>query len=940
MKRVLIIAYSSFAIIMLANYFYYKSLYKNQIEYIINLLDRQVQIVGLSVDQTNNQFMPDLNQIGYSEDLAMFFQTDANQNRAIERIKLFFIKYQGIVTGIKLYDNERNEFTLKRDETGEWLAQQFVLHSQGTILEREALIENNRRFEYHLPVLKDNKAVGNIVVTIDYKNYFDEIFTEFNLKDYQWQWVLTDSGQIIYDNNPTGFEYGNIDIIGEEIYNGANGNIKHFAVSGGNRKEIISSYYSTQLIQRDLGLVFSAPTEFFQKYIIRNSVFIVTGTMMLILVIIFFFWKYARKQSSENNRLAESEKMLFRLIEEMPVGVIIHNKNREIIKANRVAADQYSYSSEDVMKGKIFPEQSISNVSEYFSKNPATKFEHDRFIILKKEIGEMVLLRNSIPVIFKGEDATMEILIDITMLESARKQEIKANVAKSEFLARMSYEIRTPLNGIIGITDIISRHDLSPEIKEIVGLLRRSTEVLLNIINDILDFSKIEAGRMILDEVPFNLREELNYCSDLAKTYIADKNIEFIISVEERIPTSVIADPYRLRQILTNLIHNASRNTEKGKIKLACQLKANNSGQLILQFDISDTGTAFDKTSLKKIFGDFVVVDSKAVRSNDETGFSTILARQLAELMGGSFDAVSPSGLSGDSGTKVTFTITAYSNDRLTKKVGQESVISFDRLKVLAITGVQNRDEEVLSSFHKLGAELAVTTYQKSTINQIKNSLNAQGEKYKLILIIDDEDFDGFEAAEALAKNNMASLFIIMIISSNDKKGNYIRCVSMGVDHYIVKPFSSGELLKALRESFPLIDTSSTAGNSITDIKTDVRILVVEDNKMNQKVLGALLRTMGYKYDLVEDGYSAILQSRTKKYDLIFMDLVLPEMDGYESARRILSEDKNVLIVAFTADNMPEARRKAEMSGIRDFISKPVRIEDLKYLFSKHFIKA
>ncbi len=220
--------------------------------------------------------------------------------------------------------------------------------------------------------------------------------------------------------------------------------------------------------------------------------------------------------------------MLVKLIEEMPVGVIIHNRNREIIKANKVAAGLYSFADEAEMKDKIFPESSLPHDHDYFIKNLGGSFNPDQFVVIKKEIGEIVLFRNTIPVVFMGEEATMEILIDITLLESARKQEVKANTAKSEFLTRMSYEIRTPLNGIIGMTDVLNKFEHSREVQEIIRLLRRSTEVLLNIINDILDFSRIESGKMILDEIPFNLREEITYCTDLTKTYIADNEPNLI----------------------------------------------------------------------------------------------------------------------------------------------------------------------------------------------------------------------------------------------------------------------------------------------------------------------------------------------------------------------------------------------------------------------------
>jgi signal transduction histidine kinase/CheY-like chemotaxis protein len=940
MRRILILVYSAFLIILLTNYFYYKNLYNKQIDYIVKLLDRQVQTVGLLVDSTNYWFSSDLNQIGFKEDLSLFFTNPDNQLMAKERMKLFFSKYNDIVTGIKYYDNNKNEFTLKKDnENGEWLEQPFILHLQGEIFKMEKLVRDNRKFNYYLPVLKNSETIGNIVVTVDYQKYFKAIFSEFNLKDYQWQWVVSDSGEIVYDNNPNKLEYSQLGKITRSLAGGSVANIIHNATINGKKVEIISSYYSTQLLQRELGLVFTSPTTFFQKYLILNSLFIVTLTLLLIQVIIFIFWRHLKSQKAEMEGLKTSEKMLFKLIEEMPVGVIVHNKNREILKANKVAASQYSYLNESDMKGKIFPESTMTADNDYFSKNLGGSFNPDQFIIIKKEIGEIILYRNSIQVMFLGEEATMEILIDVTMLESARKQEVRANEAKSEFLARMSYEIRTPLNGIIGLTDVLKKYHLTPEIKEIVGLLYRSTEVLLSIINDILDFSRIESGKMILDEVPFNLREEINYCTDLAKTNINAAELNLICTVDDNVPVSIIGDPFRLRQVLTNLINHSVRNTEKGEIQLKCMLKNNKNGIVTLGFELLDTGRSFDKASLKKIFGDFVNIESKKISSNDDTEFGTILSKQLVELMGGELSAVSPSGISGDLGTKVSFTIHTYSNDRQIKELSFENIKSFDRIRALVITGNQNRDEELLGALHRLGLTITITTFQRSTVNQIRANMNYPDDKYNLVIIFDDEEFNGFDAATEIWENKLSIHFIMLMISSNDKKGNWLNCISLGIDHYLIKPFDVSELLSLIKNSFPFLE-DQTSSVEIGSIRTDIKILVIEDNKMNQNVIGTMLKSLGYSYELSDDGYAGYLLAKVQKFDLIFMDLIMPEMDGYESAQRIIKFDKSVLIVAFTADNMPETRRKAELSGIKDFISKPVRIDELKRLFAKYFKKS
>jgi signal transduction histidine kinase/CheY-like chemotaxis protein len=941
-RRVIILVYSAFLVIGLINFFFYKSLYDKQIKYIKELLNRQVQIVGLEVDSTNNDFVSDLNLISFSkaQDMTLFFDKSKPEvkYRCKDQMKLFYSKYKDFVTRIRLYDNNLNEFTLLKDEEGGWIEGDFIALDQRQIRTMDSLDQSNGEFNYYGTILKkeSGKPFGNIVVTVDYIKFFKKLFSEFNLQEYQWQWVINNAGEIIFNNKTGAIKYSQLENITKALSKGSTSNITHEAVINGKKREILSSYYSTQLLQRELGLVFSAPTELFQKYIIRNSLFIVTGTLLIILSIIYIFFRFIKSQKCELERLSDSEKMLMRLIEEMPVGVIIHNSNREILKSNKVAAELYSFSNESDMLGKIFPETTLPDDNDYFSKYLGGSFRPDHFVIIKKEIGELILYRSSIPVKFNGVDGTLEILIDITLLESARKQEVKANVAKTEFLARMSYEIRTPLNGIIGMTDVLNRYDLNPEVRDVISLLRRSTEVLLGIINDILDFSKIESGKMILDEAPFNLREEIIYSVDLAKANIGENDLSISCVIEDKVPESIIGDPFRLRQILTNLINHSIKNTEKGEIHLKCKKQGKIDGVVILLFEISDSGKSIGKAELKKIFGDFLGADSMAVRTTDDTGFGTIIARQLVELMGGELIAGSPSGLSGNIGNKVTFTIKTYSNERPQKGLDLSNISHFNQIKTLIISGSQNRDEELMTAIHKMGLSSSVTTFQKSTIGQLRANLSLSEGTYKMIIITDDEDFDGFEVARILWENRLSLNFIMMIVSSNDKKGNYLRSINFGIDHYVVKPFDGAEFYNVVQSSFQYIEDSknSVLGESL---KKDIQILLVEDNKMNQIVLQKMMAILGYSFEIAEDGYEGYNKAISKKYDIIFMDIIMPEMDGYESSRRILEFDKSYLIVAFTADNMPESRRKAELSGIKEFISKPVKVDELKKLFSKYF---
>lgn len=937
MKKVTIIAYSAFLVIMLTNFIYYNSLYKNQIDYIVKLLDRQVQIVGLEVDSTNNYFSSDLTQIDFSEDIALFFEnTDVNQ-RAVEKMKLFYSKYENFVVSIRIFNDKSQVFSLYKDEwNNDWLDDTYKAQSQPEIMQMEVIVPDGDKYDYYYPILQNNVAVGNVVVTLDYEKYFSLLFAKFNLKEYQWQWVIDDTGAVIFDNSRIKMEYSQIDNIFRDLENGSNGNIVHQAVQNGKSSEVISSYYSTQLLQNEFGLVFSAPTDFFQKYIIRNSIFIVLITLIMVHLIIVIFRRFYKSKKREMEMAKESEGMLIRLIEEMPVGVIIHNKNREIIKANKVAAELYSYNKEADMTGKIFPETNNPGDNEYFSKHLGGKFSPDQFIIIKKEVGELILFRSSIPVFFKGEESNMEILIDVTLLESARKEEAKANVAKSEFLARMSYEIRTPLNGIIGMADLLNRYNLNTEVKEVIGLLRRSTDVLLSIINDILDFSRIETGKMILDEIPFDLRSELDYCLGLAKTYTNESEVKVKFIISENLPESIIGDPFRLRQVLTNLLNHSISNTTRGEVLLKCSVKDNQEGIVTIGFEILNTGKSFDLTSLKKIFGDYLNTDLNVFRNNDESSFGTILARELIELMGGGLTAESPSGLEGDKGLKISFTIKAYSNVRITKKLNNEDIRSFQEIKTLVITSSINRDEDLLAALHRTGLSSSVTNYNKLTINQIISNQKMGDEKYRMIVLFDEDGFDGFEAAQEIHDKNLHNNLSIILITAQDQKGNYLKCINLGIDHYLIKPVDIAEIQNVITNSFPNIEKHKKSVDP-SQLKENIRMLIVEDNVMNQKTIGKMLMDLGYAPDYAENGLAGFEKAGKTAYDIIFMDLIMPVMDGYEAIEKIMKVNRDVIIVAITADNMPEARRKVEMLGVKEFISKPVRIEGLKNLLVKYF---
>ena len=601
MKRIPLVAWSAFVLIMLVTAIFYLSLYRKQIEYSNKLLDRQVMIAGSDIDNTSMYIVSDLTELDFSDDFSGFFTDELTNERVTERMKLYYSRYEDIVVGLMLYNTSGDVYTLFKDEErNAWLDGSYKAQSVPEIFEKEHLESERERHRYFLPVLNDGEILGNLVITVDFKKYFSRIFTKYNIEQYQWQLVIDDTGKILYENHGGEVRYSHLNKIAEGISLGSSGRITNKMEHEGVSNEVISAYYPVTLLGLDFGILFTAPTDFFRKYIVRNSVILGMLTMLTLLFIIILFRYATGKQQRQLKKSSESEKTLLSLLDKMPAGIIVCNAGREILTANHEAAHLFGFETEREMTGKLVPDLSGGEPAG----DPEAKDGDGNIIRLGGSGGEKVIFRKHIPVQYQGESATLEALVDVTSLELARRLEADANIAKSELLARMSFEIRTPLSGILGMTDMLNRAELSEETKEVAMLLRRSADLLLSIINDIFDVSKVETGKMILDEIPYRLREQIEYCINLIRRENPDALVKINSSVEQSVPESLIGDPYRLRQIITNLLNNSLAGTKSGEIKIGCRVRQSEGNRFILEFTVADTGTNYTRAEIKKLFGD------------------------------------------------------------------------------------------------------------------------------------------------------------------------------------------------------------------------------------------------------------------------------------------------------------------------------------------------
>jgi len=626
------------------------------------------------------------------------------------------------------------------------------------------------------------------------------------------------------------------------------------------------------------------------------------------------------------------------LVKNNPAAIIVLDNNEKIQSCNPAFEQLYGYTTQEVVGKDLDPLITTPDTlkeATALTKQAKNSLVHGNFTRRRKDGSPVEVEVFGVPVVVAGERlGTLSIYHDISDLVRARHEAEEANRAKSEFLANMSHEIRTPMNGVIGMLELALDTSLTTEQRDYLNTSLQSADALLTLLNDILDFSKIEAKRLDLEVIDFDLR---NTVEDVAYTLAKraqEKELEMACLINPYIYSDLRGDPGRLRQILVNLVGNAIKFTEKGEVVIRADPVSDTATHATVRFSVHDTGIGIPPERQKAIFERFTQVDGSTTRRYGGTGLGLTISKQLVEAMGGKIGVESTP----KKGSTFWFELT-FPKQVEEKVEALLTPVDLYNLKILCID--DNATNRMILTKMLTGFGCRVTTAESGAKGlELLRTAHRAGEPFQLILLdMQMPGMDGEQTARAIKSEPIGQDVKIIVLTSMGERGDVKRLEVLGCSAYLHKPVKQKMLSDAIVAVIGYKPAKGGTGRLITrhtlaeQKRQGKRLLLAEDNAINQKLVIILLQKAGFLVDAVENGEQALKKIEKEPYHAVLMDVQMPVMDGFEATRRIrqLEAEKggHTPIIAMTAHALKGDRERCIEAGMDDYVSKPLQPQAL-----------
>ena len=646
--------------------------------------------------------------------------------------------------------------------------------------------------------------------------------------------------------------------------------------------------------------------------------------------------------ASSTQDLARQHAYLDALIASTPVAIAVLDGRRSIRSVNPAFETLFGYSTAEAVGASIdaliVPDSLRSESSDLEARARAGEIVRVEIERRRKD-GRPIQVRLSAAAVKAAPEGGLVALYEDISDRKAAEQAMRAARelaervarARSAFLANMSHEIRTPMNAVLGFVELVLDTELQVEQRRALELVRSSSEALLTILNDILDYSKIEAEHLELESIPFDLPKVVHATATLLAVRAREKHLELTVDVPPDVPHIMRGDPTRVRQVLMNLIGNAIKFTEQGEVDVSAAVVGYHDDRTSVRFRVRDTGIGISDEQLATIFDEFTQADASMTRRYGGTGLGLAISRKLVALMGGQLSVTSEVGR----GSEFSFTLRLPVEPSAAATTPGRAVSLGGRRLLVVDDNETNR--RILRDM--LGAE-GVAVHEAARADAGLTALRraaAAGTPFD-IAILDAQmpDQDGFELAAAVRADPDLAATKLLILTSAGQRGDGERCRQMGIQAYLTKPIARADLIEAvgtvLLEAPPAgAAPALITRHSIAESRHTLRILLAEDNLVNQQVATAMLVKRGHQVDVVGNGREAVDAVGAREYDLVLMDIQMPEMDGFAATQaiRALPRGRSLPIIALTAHALSGERERCLERGMTGYLAKPFKAHDL-----------
>ncbi|MBC7875797.1 MAG: response regulator [Anaerolineales bacterium] len=633
--------------------------------------------------------------------------------------------------------------------------------------------------------------------------------------------------------------------------------------------------------------------------------------------------------------LAHEKQYFESLTVNSPVAIVVLDNDQNIVSSNPAFEQLYGFGNDEILGlnlDTLITNQQTRDEAAGYTQDVMNTAVHAVGKRQRKDGSSVDVEIFGVPVVIDGKrTGAFAMYHDISEIVRARQEAEEANRAKSEFLANMSHEIRTPMNGVMGMLELALDTQLTPEQNDYLQTSLHSAEALLSLLNDILDFSKIEAGRLDIETIDFSLR---NAVEDVAYTLAKraqDKGLEMACLIDPELNSHLRGDPGRLRQILVNLVGNAIKFTHQGEIVIRAEPVEDMDDHVIIRFSVQDTGIGIPYERQAAVFDRFTQADGSTTRTYGGTGLGLTISKQLVEIMGGKIGLNSKPGIGTTFWFEVKFHKQPLEKRRVTGPLTLGPV-NLTQARVLVIDDNQTNRMVLTKNVQALGSRVDAVSSGAKGLETLRNAHRA-GDPYHVVLLdMQMPGMDGEQTARAIKSDPAVKEVKVLVLTSMGQRGDAVRLEALGCSGYLLKPVKQQMLFDAViavlatkEDQAPPLITRHVLSEQR---KLNLRLLLAEDNPINQKLALILLQKAGYSVDAVETGAQALHKVQTDHYSAVLMDVQMPEMDGLEATRQIRAWEQNngqhTPIIAMTAHAMPGDRERCLDAGMDDYVTKPL----------------